>query len=135
MVSKFCDNVENFVKENYLKFSEKPYYLILTEAKSKKNAMSVKTAMRKIRLKTLRSHVQVGWKPSQKICSSTIKPIIKKMSQMELWDKRLPDMVMSYFSDMEETLKLTAKLVKMKGQAWIVVSTSAYGGIEIPVSI
>lgn len=91
--------------------------------------------LRKIRLKTIRSHVQVNWKPTQEDSSPMIPPLISKLSKKKLWNRKLPDMVQSYFADMAKILHESARLVKPKGQAWIVVSTSAYGGIEIPVDL
>lgn len=93
--------------------------------------------LRGIRLKTLRSHVQVNWEPSVEVCSMMLPPILAQMKERDdkLWNVRLIDMVQSYFSDMNEVLKECGRLVRPKGQAWIVVSTSAYAGIEIPVDL
>jgi hypothetical protein len=44
-------------------------------------------------------------------------------------------MVQAYFADMAEVLREAARLIRPDGQAWIVVSTSAYAGIEIPVDL
>jgi ubiquinone/menaquinone biosynthesis C-methylase UbiE len=62
-------------------------------------------------------------------------PILKELSDKRLWDRRLPDMVQSYFEDMSDILRELARVVRPAGQAWIVVSTSAYGGVEIPVDL
>jgi DNA modification methylase len=91
--------------------------------------------LREIRLKTVRSHVQVSWEPSEIISSTMLPPIIEQLSAQELWDYRLPSMVQSYFADMADVLRKSAALVKPGGKAWIVVSTSAYAGIEIPVDL
>jgi hypothetical protein len=91
--------------------------------------------LRQVRLQTLRSHVQVAWTPSTEISSSMLLPILEELPNKRLWDRRLPDMVQSYFSDMADILRELARLVRAKGQAWFVVSTSAYGGIEIPVDL
>ena len=92
-------------------------------------------ALREVRLRTLRSHVQVAWEPAKTIASDLLPPLLRALKRAELWDDRLPDMVQSYFSDMEVILRQSCPLVKPGGQAWIVVSTSAYGGIEIPVDL
>lgn len=91
--------------------------------------------LRQIRLRTIRSHVQVAWEPSQTVSSPLIPPLVSRIAQKRLWDKRLPDMVQSYFADMADVLRKTARLVRPKGRAWVVVSTSAYGGVEIPVDL
>jgi DNA modification methylase len=91
--------------------------------------------LRQIRLQTIRSHVQVGWQPAEFICSPMLGPILQELSQTRLWDHRLPAMVQSYFADMEIILSEARRIVRSKGQAWIVVSTSAYGGVHIPVDL
>jgi DNA modification methylase len=93
--------------------------------------------LRCIRLQTLRSHVQVNWDPASEISSSMLPPILSQLKEREdkLWDKRLVSMVQAYFSDMANILKECGRVVRPNGQAWIVVSTSAYAGIEIPVDL
>jgi DNA modification methylase len=91
--------------------------------------------LRKIRLKTIRSHVQVSWEPEQKIVSALLHPVLKRIRQKELWDARLPDMVQSYFFDMAQILVELNRILKPGGQSWIVVSSSAYAGVEIPVDL
>jgi hypothetical protein len=44
-------------------------------------------------------------------------------------------MVQSYFADLANIVKQCARLVRPGGRAWIVVGTSAYGGVEIPVDL
>lgn len=91
--------------------------------------------LRQIRLKTVRSHVQVDWTPSKIISSPLISPILSRLAEQELWSHKIPDMVQSYFSDMSEILREAARAMRPRGRAWIVVSTSAYAGIEIPVDL
>jgi DNA modification methylase len=91
--------------------------------------------LRRVRLRTIRSHVQVSWQPAREIMSPLLNPLLKKIRLQELWDRRLPDMVQSYFFDMASVLSEMSRLVRCSGQAWIVVSSSAYGGVEIPVDL
>jgi hypothetical protein len=91
--------------------------------------------LRAVRLGTIRSHTQVAWKPADELVSPMITPIVKQMEKLELWNWRLPLMVKSYFADMAAILHEAARIVRRHGQAWIVVSTSAYGGIEVPVDL
>jgi hypothetical protein len=64
-------------------------------------------------------------------------PILSQLKEREdkLWDKRIISMVQAYFSDMADILRECGRVVRPNGQAWIVVSTSAYAGIEIPVDL
>lgn len=91
--------------------------------------------LREIRLKTIRSHVQINWPRSSVISSPMLPPLLEHLSNSKLWDHRLPAMVQAYFADMAEVLNKTAPLLRPRGKAWIVVSTSAYAGVEIPVDL
>jgi hypothetical protein len=91
--------------------------------------------LRQIRLRTIRSHVQVKWKTSTLITSQLLVPVIERLNDAKLWSSQLPAMVSSYFVDMATMLKNSSRLVRPGGEAWIVVATSAYGGVEIPVDL
>jgi hypothetical protein len=94
--------------------------------------------LRKIRLRTVRSHVQVKWEaPKKALASRLLKDSLEgiKSNAALLWDDRLPDMIRAYFEDWAAILtSLGAKAVP-DSYLWIVVSTSAYAGIEIPVDL
>lgn len=95
-------------------------------------------SLMKIRLKTVRSHVQASWEqPTNddfgvlyRDCISTIRD-----STDVLWSERLPSMVQAYFEDMETILRGLRNRALNNASLWLVVSTSAYGGIEIPVDL
>ena len=53
----------------------------------------------------------------------------------QLWDRRLPEMIQAYFEDMEYVLIRLLKMAQPGAGLWLVVSTSAYAGIEIPVDL
>jgi hypothetical protein len=92
--------------------------------------------LRKIRLKTLRSHVQVNWTGETQIDNQQVKSLVTRMKETkELWNKRLPEMVEAYFHDMQKVLLQVARLLRRGGKAWIVVSTSAYKALQIPVDL
>jgi len=91
--------------------------------------------LRRIRLLTIRSHVQVKWKSSSLITSPLLTPVLDQLNDVKLWSSQLPAMVRSYFVDMATMLKNSSRLIRPGGQGWIVVATSAYGGVEIPVDL
>jgi DNA modification methylase len=92
--------------------------------------------LRIIRRSTIRSHVQANW-PAPKRSSfgqtyaRTIAEIRERAS--DLWDKRIPMMVQAYFEDMEDLLLRLRRLAADESTIWIVVATSAYAGVEVPV--
>ena len=94
--------------------------------------------LRKIRLKTIRSHVQVAWKdPKTKQFGSVYDVCASKLREQEgkLWDDRLPTMVQAYFEDMEHVLSGLRGRARRNASLWMVVSTSAYAGVEVPVDL
>jgi hypothetical protein len=98
---------------------------------------STKSLM-KIRLKTVRSHVQASWADPTKTdfgllyqdCVTNLQDNVKN-----LWNPRIPKMVQAYFEDMETILRGLRRRALRKASVWLVVSTSAYGGVEVPVDL
>jgi hypothetical protein len=97
-----------------------------------------KKDLQALRLRTIRSHVQVDWaEPKQMnfgplfIDSFTE---IKKHSAT-LWNERIPSMIQAYFEDIRRVLINLRRVAQEDASIWIVVSTSAYAGIEIPVDL
>lgn len=91
-----------------------------------------------VRLKTIRSHVQADWEhPNNDQFGELYEGCILKLkdSTEELWNSRIPSMVQAYFEDMEIILKGLRTRADDKASLWLVVSTSAYAGIEIPVDL
>jgi hypothetical protein len=94
--------------------------------------------LRRIRLRTVRSHVQVHWDaPTESNFGELYKETMKGLRKVEddLWDRRIPTMVQAYFEDMKCILQQLYRRATSDAQVWLVVSTSAYGGIEIPVDL
>lgn len=91
--------------------------------------------LRTIRHKTLRSHVQVDRTFAKTSTSYLLDPILKELANRKLWNRNIPAMVSSYFWDMKGILSQLHRIVRRGGACWIVVSTSAYSGIQIPVDL
>lgn len=92
--------------------------------------------LKKIRLKTVRSHVQVKWNGSTATDNHLIRLSVEQLKQRgDSWNKRIPNMVEAYFHDMRSILVEVARVLRNGAEAWIVVSTSAYNGIQIPVDL
>ncbi len=91
-----------------------------------------------IRLRTIRSHVQASWKrPTRDEFGVMYRKCIESLREVAdgLWDKRLATMVQAYFEDMDDVLRALRGRALPTGTVWLVVSTSAYGGVEIPVDL
>lgn len=95
-------------------------------------------ALRAVRLKTIRSHVQASWKkPTEDdfgpLYFNSMTSLLERKEG--LWDRRIPMMVQAYFEDMRIVLRCLRKHAANDALLWIVVSTSAYVGVEIPVDL
>lgn len=90
-----------------------------------------------IRLRTVRSHVQASWTaPKRDKFGVLYRNCIAELREtMDLWDPRIPKMVQAYFEDMETILRNLRFRALENASVWIVVSTSAYGGVHIPVDL
>jgi RNAse (barnase) inhibitor barstar len=94
--------------------------------------------LKRLRLNTIRSHVQVNWTPPEKndfgyLYRQIINEIIKR--EEILWHKKIPLMIQAYFEDMERILSILKSKARKDASLWIVVSTSAYAGVEVPVDL
>jgi hypothetical protein len=91
-----------------------------------------------IRLKTVRSHVQASWeRPRKDDFGILYNDCIGKIRENtdDLWDRRIPTMVQAYFEDMEVILRGLRLRAHDNASMWLVVSTSAYAGVEVPVDL
>ncbi|MDB6242122.1 DNA methyltransferase [Lactobacillus amylovorus] len=59
----------------------------------------------------------------------------KLISTKKLWNKRIPDVINSYFDDMYILLKNIFLKTKQNGKVVIVIGNSAYGGILVPADL
>jgi hypothetical protein len=92
----------------------------------------------KIRLKTLRSHVQAAWRrPKRDQFGGLYQDCIRELTDegRKLWSPHLRLMIQAYFEDMETMLRGLRARALNEASLWLVVSTSAYGGVEVPVDL
>lgn len=93
------------------------------------------TELRKIRFKTLRSHVQVAWESSDALSIPLLREKIKAIGDAESWSGRIPDMVNAYFVDLDRVVEQCSRHLKVGAAAGFVVADSAYSGIVVPVDL
>lgn len=92
----------------------------------------------KLRLETVRSHVQAKWKvPIQSDFGFLYDKTMKHINENKenLMHKYIPMMIQAYFEDMLNILKLLKTKAAKDAQIWFVVSNSAYAGHEVPVDL
>jgi DNA modification methylase len=100
--------------------------------------VSNNNSLGKLRLNTLRSHMQINWDMPQKtefgsIYQNCLNELVKR--EELFWNKKIPSMIQAYFEDIENILIELKNKSRKDAQLWIVVSTSAYAGVEIPVDL
>jgi hypothetical protein len=92
----------------------------------------------RLRMKTVRSHIQANWAAPVGMrfgreFNSVMKHLYKHTEL--LMHHKIPQMVQAYFEDIYMVLEALYDKAGKRAQVWLVVSTSAYAGIEIPVDI
>lgn len=97
------------------------------------NAARNSAELRKLRLNTLRSHVQVAWKPSEPLPIPLLEEKIKAIEKAGSWCGRIPSMINAYFVDLDRIVEKCSEKLKQSGVAGFVVADSAYCGVVIPV--
>jgi hypothetical protein len=92
---------------------------------------------RRLRLSTIRSHVQVELdERGEPADSKTLRRTMRKLinAREKLWDVRIPEMVDGYFSDLSSLLHGLKTKVRPRGDAFIIVGDSSYSGIVVDVA-
>lgn len=94
--------------------------------------------LQKIRLDAVRSHMQASWEhPTRHAFGSLYQDCVSQIvaKKDQLWDARIPRMIQAYFEDMEKVLKNLRSRAAEHASMWLVVSTSAYAAVEVPVDL
>ena len=88
---------------------------------------------KRLRQSTLRSHVQTKFEVVKPPKSKTLSTTLDKLNSVreQLWNKQIPDMVGSYFSDIESILMESKRLLSPGGMVGIVIGDSRYANIKI----
>lgn len=86
--------------------------------------------IRKLREKTLRSHVQIKWKDATMINNKMLSDTLDKLKEASLneniWNSSIIDMVRLYFVDIQTVFSELYKKMKIGGKIYFNVSNSAY---------
>ena len=88
----------------------------------------------RLRQSTLCSHVQVDRAyPAAPAGSEILSDALGRLrnESHRLWNRRIPDMVAGYFSDMVDVLRGIAESLVAGGTAWVVIGDSRYAGVSI----
>ena len=92
---------------------------------------------RRLRLSTIRSHVQIA-RPfdAPELGSTTLTSVVERLETVRsnLWNRHIPSMVSAYFADMCVIIERLQKSLVPGGRVYMVVGDSRYAGVQVPVA-
>ena len=91
---------------------------------------------RTLRQATLRSHVQVSFPRPELVATGLLAETVGHLmrARSELWDPRIPEMVLGYFEDMDEIMGALHSQIRPGGRMFMVVGDSRYANIHVNVA-
>lgn len=92
-----------------------------------------KEELKKLRNSSLRSHLNHSFEAKEPI--PELMQTLELLKKVELWDKKIPLMLNSYFLEMEEVLRQLYVSLKKGGHVAIVVSNSSYGNVIVATDL
>lgn len=89
--------------------------------------------VRKLRKKTIRSHVQVKWESEGILDIEILKKSFNEILNFKnsFWNESIPDMIIGYFNDMNQLFEKFGNKIVKGGKIYFNVANSAYYGIPI----
>ena len=91
--------------------------------------------LRPIRLRTLRSHVQVEWPGSPMSSLASVQRLVEAISAGRLWHRRISEMIHAYFVDLESVFAAALRLLRRGAPVGVVIAQSAYAGHVVPCDV
>lgn len=92
-----------------------------------------KEELKRLRGTSLRSHLNHSFETKEAV--PELKRTLESLKKVELWDKKIPLMLNSYFLEMEAVLRLLFSSLKKGGHVAIVVSNSSYGNVIVATDL
>lgn len=89
--------------------------------------------LRRLRDESLRSHLNHSFLASEPL--PEVEDVLRELEGVELWDKKIPFMVSSYFTEMASILEQIFSSLQVGGACVVVVSNSSYGGVVVPTDL
>ena len=87
-----------------------------------------------LRMRTLRSHVQIKREMATARPPSVVEDSIEKLRLAQrLWNPWIPEMIGGYFADLATVMIELKRMLPAKGRAYVVLGDSRYSGVHIPV--
>ncbi len=90
--------------------------------------------MRSLRRRALRSNLNTDLSMRVDRIES-LERLLNQMDEKALWDKRIPNVLRGYFTDMKNILKSILGVTVKGGKCVVVVGNSAYGNVLVPTDL
>jgi DNA modification methylase len=90
-----------------------------------------------LRHRTLRSHVQIKWRPTPKAArSATLDRALTRLRHHrgDLWNRHIPEMIGYYFDDLYDVFRHLARILAFKRHVIVAIGDSQYAGVRIDVA-
>ena len=93
--------------------------------------------LRDLRKKSIRSHLgaDLDFTPNDEYKNKSLEVLLNRLSEKELWDHKIPKMLLGYFEDMFNIIGQSFDLLNHGGFCNIIVGNSAYGGVIFPTDL
>jgi DNA modification methylase len=88
---------------------------------------------RRLRRSTVRSHVSIQNEYETNSGIQQVSAIYESLKDVRarLWNKWIPEMVCSYFADLEMIVKQCSRIIRKNGDLVIVIGNSSYAGVDV----
>lgn len=93
------------------------------------------TELKRLRNNSLHSHLNGDLNIDVDSKSVFLTELLGELQKKDLWDKKIPKMLLLYYDDMFKVIKESYRVLDDKGFCCIVVGNSAYGGIVFPADL
>ena len=90
-----------------------------------------------LRHQTLRSHVQMRWRDTQRVAASTtLEETLDKLrrARSDLWNPHIPEMIGFYFDDLTMIFAQLRRVLAPGRHAVVAIGDSQYGGVHVDVA-
>lgn len=92
---------------------------------------------RTLRHQTLRSHVQMKWRQTQRMATSealeTTLDALRR-ARSDLWNRHIPEMIGFYFDDLTKIFAQLRRILAPGRHAVVAIGDSQYGGVHVDVA-
>jgi len=91
--------------------------------------------LKKLRRELLRSHIESKLREGERPPHPAVEEVIRALSEKELNNPRIPDMIVAYFADMQKVISELGRVLERGARVAVVVGNVRFEGEVIPVDL